>query len=208
MIETMWIRYLNEGLTLFLLIAMGLILYRGIKRNQTFLSEREEMLKRYLLFRGDLQVRLKVYGEDEGTHQELLRNLSEGWKNFKRTYDQYLRDLSQNATKTTRFLQLLTLGLLINSGRLLVEEYYFSGIGPGFFYRVGRELSNYVLVALSFFILRIQTHRFLSIKGEFDKMDREILFYSNNLSEIGGKKVLYDEFSPLEKTGGGDGKKD
>jgi len=116
--------------------------------------------------------------------------------------------LAQNTTKTKRFLQLLTLGLLINSTRLLVEEYFFFGIRSRFFYMVGRELSNYVLVLLSFFLLRTQTCRFLSLKGESAKMEREILFYSNSLSKIGEKEDLYNEFAPLEKTGVENGKED
>ena len=72
----MWINYVNEGVSFLLLVGIGLVLYRGLKKNQSYLSEREELLKRYLLFRGDIQVRLKVFGEDEQTYQELLKNLS------------------------------------------------------------------------------------------------------------------------------------
>jgi hypothetical protein len=204
----MWIKYVNEGISFFLLVGIGLVLYRGLKRNQGYLSEREELLKRYLLFRGDIQVRLKVFGEDEQTYQELLKNLSESWKNFKKTYDQYILSISRNTLKIKRFLVLLAFGLLINSARLLIEEYLFFGIQSRFFYVAGRELSNYVLVILSFFLLRSQTHPFLSLKGEPVKMERDILFYSNSLSEIGEKESLYDEFSPLEASGAGNGKKD
>lgn len=204
----MWVKYLNEGISFFLLVGIGLVLYRGLKTNQGTLSEREDLLKRYLLFRGDIQVRLKVFGEDEQTYQELLKNLSESWKNFKKTYDQYLLSLSRNTTKIRRFLLLFAFGLLINSARLLLEEYFFYGIHPRFFYVVGRELSNYVLVILSFFLLRSQTSRFLSLRGEPVKMERDILFYSNSLSETGEKESLYNEFSPLEELGAGDGKKD
>jgi len=199
--ETMWIKYVNEGISFFLLVGIGLVLYQGFKKNQAYLSDREELLKRYLLFRGDLQVRLKVFGGDEQTYQELLKNLSESWKNFKKTYDSYLLSLSENSTKVKRLLLIFTLGLLGNSARLLIEEYYFFGIQPRFFYVAGRELSHYVLVILSFFLLKSQTHRFLSLKGEPAKMERDILFYSNSLSEIGEKEVLYNEFSPLDEIG-------
>lgn len=204
----MWIKYVNEGISLFLLVGIGLVLYRGLKRNQGYLSEREELLKRYLHFRGDIQVRLKVFGEDEQTYQELLKNLSESWKNFKKAYDQHLLSLSQNTVKVRQILLLLAIGLLINSARLLIEEYYFFGIGSRFFYIAGDELSNYVLVIFGFFLLRSQTRPFLSLRGEPVKMERDVLFYSNSLSEFGEKENLYNEFSPLEETGAGDGKKD
>jgi len=204
----MWIKYLNEGISFFLLVGIGLVLYRGLKRNQSHLSEREELLKRYLHFRGDIQVRLKVFGEDEQTYQELLKNLSESWKNFKKTYDQHLLLLSRNTTKIRRFLLLLAFGLLINSARLLLEEYFFYGIHPRFFYVAGTELSNYVLVIFGFFLLKSQTRQFLSSRGEPVKMERDILFYSNGLSEMGEKESLYNEFSPLEELGARDGKKD
>jgi hypothetical protein len=206
--EVAWIRLFNEGIPLFLLIGLGFALYRGLKKNQTLLSEREELLKRYLLFRGDRQVRLKIYGEDERIYGELLRNLSNSWKNFKKAYDQCLLSLAQNTTKTKRFLQLITLGLLVNSMRLFIEEYIFFGLHARFFHIVARELPYYVLVILSFFSLRIQTKKFLSLKGEAVKMDREILFFPNNLSAKGEHEVLYNEFDPLEGTGVENGKED
>jgi hypothetical protein len=206
--EVMWIKFLNEGISLFLLLIMGFGLFQGLKRNQTFLSEREELLKRYLLFRGDQQVRLKIYGGDERISQELLRNLSNSWKNFKKYHDQYFHSLAKNATKTKRFLQLITLCLLVNSFRLLVEKYFFIGLKADFIYTVLRELSSYVLVVLSFYLLRIQTHRFLPLEREAQKMDREILFFPNNLSPEGEHEFLYNEFSPLETAGVENGKKD
>ena len=169
--EFLWIKIVNEGIPFFLLIVMGFALFRGLKKNQILLSEKEELLKRYLLFRGDKQARLKVYGDDEKIYRELLKNLSNSWKNFKKTYDQCLLSLAQNTTKTKRLLQLIALALLINSGRLLIEEYYFFGLKDRFFYLAVKQLPYYVLVILSFFLLRTQTRQFLSLKREDTKME-------------------------------------
>ena len=193
-----WIKLVNEGIPLLFLIGIGFVLYRGLRRNQTLLSEREELLKRYLLFRGDRQVRLKIYGGDEKIYLDLLKNISSSWKNFKKAYDQCLNSLAQNTTKTKHFLQLITLGLLINTVRLFIEDYYFFGLEAHFLYTLARELSSYVLVILSFFLLRNQTQKFLTLKGEVIKMDREILFFPNNLEDQEEHEGLYNEFDPLE----------
>src|SRR4030042_5531954 len=142
MSEVLSIKIINEGISLFLLISMGLALYRGFKKNQVFLSNREELVRRYLLFRGDRQVRLKFCGDDEKIYRELLKNLSNSWKNFQKTYDQCLLFMAQNTKKTKLFMQLIALGLLINSGRLLIEEYYFFGLKARFLYTMARELPN------------------------------------------------------------------
>jgi hypothetical protein len=204
----MWIKLINEAIPFFLLIGLGFVLYRGLKINQSLLSEREELLKRYLLFRGDRQVRLKIYGGDEKIYMDLLKNISSSWKNFKKVYDECLLSLAQNTSKTKRFLQLITLGLLINTVRLFIEDYYFFGLEAHFFYTTARELSSYVLVVLSFFLLRNQTYKFLTLKGEVVKMDREILFFPNNMEVQEEHEGLYNEFDPLEARGGGDGKED
>jgi hypothetical protein len=196
----------NEGIPLLFLIGIGFVLYRGLRRNQTLLSEREELLKRYLLFRGDRQVRLKIYGGDEKIYLDLLKNISSSWKNFKKAYDQCLNSLAQNTTKTKHFLQLITLGLLINTVRLFIEDYYFFGLEAHFLYTLARELSSYVLVILSFFLLRNQTQKFLTFKGEVIKMDREILFFPNNLEDQEEHEGLYNEFDPLETRRIEDGK--
>ena len=204
----MWIKIVNEIIPFLLLLGIGFVLYRGLKINQTILSEREELLKRYLLFRGDRQVRLKIYGGNEKIYMDLLKNISSSWKNFKKAYDQCLLSLAQNTIKTKRFLQLITLGLLINTVRLFIEDYYFFGLEVHFFYTTARELSSYVLVVLSFFLLRNQTQKFLTLKGEVVKMDREILFFPNNMEGQEEHEGLYNEFDPLEARGVEDGKED
>ncbi len=203
-----WIRVVNEIIPFFLLIGIGYVLYRGLRRNQVLLSEREELLKRYLLFRGDRQVRLKIYGGDEKTYMDLLKNISSSWKNFKKAYDECLLSLAHNTLKTKRLLQLIALGLFINTVRLFIEDYYFFGFEAHFFYTTARELSSYVLVVLSFFLLRNQTQKFLTLKGEVVKMDREILFFPNNLEAQEEHEGLYNEFDPLETRKGEDGKED
>ena len=206
--EVLWIRVMNEVIPFLLLIGIGFVLYRGLRRNQTLLSEREELLKRYLLFRGDRQVRLKIYGGDEKIYLDLLKNISSSWKNFKKAYDQCLNSLAQNTTKTKRFLQLITLFLLMNTVRLFIEDYYFFGLEIHFFYTLARELSSYVLVVLSFFLLRNQTQKFLTLKGDVMKMDREILFFPNNIENQEEHEGLFNEFDPLEARRVEDGKED
>jgi hypothetical protein len=196
--ELLWIRIANEGIPLVLLILLGVVLYQGIRKNQGLIIEREELLKRYLLFRGDKQVRLKVYGKDEVVHQELVKNLSNSWKNFKKSYDDYFRAFVQNTARTKLFFWIITFALLMNTARHLVEAYYFFGFEGSFFYALIKEPSPYVLVVLSFLLLRTQTHRFFSFKGEISKMERETLFFTNHLSAEGEQEVLYNEFDPLD----------
>ncbi len=193
-----WIKLVNEVIPFLLLIGIAFVLYRGLKINQAILSEREELLKRYLLFRGDRQVRLKIYGGNEKIYMDLLKNISSSWKNFKKAYDQCLLSLAQNTTKTKRFLQLITLGLLINTARLFIEDYYFYGFEAHFLYTLARDISSYVLAILSFFLLRNQTQKFLTVRGEVVKMDREILFFPNNIEAQEEHEGLYNEFDPLE----------
>jgi len=206
--EVMLVKLVNEGIPLLLLIGLGLILYRGLKKNQNLLLEREDLLRRYILFRGDKQARLKVYGEDEKVYRELLKNLSTSWKHFKKSYDEHLHAFARNTSRTKIWMQLIALGLLINTARLLVEEYFFYGLENRFFYTAARELSNYVLVVFSFILLRSQTRKFLSLKGEAAKVDRETLFFPNDLSVGGEREGLFNEFDPIESRGEEDGKED
>ena len=203
-----WAKLVNEGIPFLLLMGIGFVLFRGLRINQSLLSEREELLKRYLLFRGDRQVRLKIHGGDEKVYMDLLKNISSSWKNFKKAYDQCLSSLAQNTAKTKRYLQLITLGLLINTVRLFIEDCYFFGLQVHFLYTTARELSSYVLVVLSFFLLRNQTQRFLTLKGEVVKTDREILFIPNNVEAQEEHEGLYNEFDPLEAKGAKDGEED
>jgi hypothetical protein len=196
------IKLLNEIIPLLLSVGLGVVLHRGLKRNQMILGEREDLLRRYIMFRGDKQSRLKIHGGDEKVRQELIKNLSNSWKEFKKTYDGYFHSFSRNTSRTKILLQVITLGFLINSGRMLLDEYYFFGVKTRFFYLGVRELSYYVLVVIGFILLRTQTHQLLSLRGKTLEMERDTLFFPNGLFPEGDYEGLYNEFDPLE--GGGE----
>ena len=204
----MWIKLMNEGIPLLLLAGLSAVAYWGLKWNQFFLAEREDLLRRYLLFRGEKQIRLKVYGKDEKIQRELLKTLSTSWKNFKKTYDQLQASFVSNTSRTKILLKLFALGLFINSLRRLVEEYYFYGFGDRVLLVGARELANYVLVVLSFLLLRVQVRPYLAANGKATKIDLETLFFSNSLFSDKEHEYLYNEFEPLDDKGVGDGKED
>jgi hypothetical protein len=203
-----WIKLMNEGIPLLLLMGLGFVLYRGIKKNQFLIAEREDLVRRYLLFRGDKQVRLKVYGQDDTIQRELLKTFSSSWKNFKRSYDHYQNSFLANTARTKLLLQLVTLGLLLNSARVLIEEYYFYGFKDRFFLAAAREPLNYVLVVLGFFVLRAQVRPYITSYGKVAKIDLETLFFPNHLANDRKHEYLYNEFAPLEDKGVKDGKED
>ena len=202
-----WTELFDGGISLLLLIALGLALYQGFKKNNTLLTEREDLLKRYLLFRGNKQIRLRMFREDEKAYQELLKTVSNGWKNFKKTYDQYLTSINQNTARTRLLLWIITLGLLLNSLRLLITDYFWADSRMDFYATLARELCSYVLVVLGFALLKVQTHRLLLSKWKAAEMDREVLFFPDSLSEV-ESQGLYNEFDPFESSGAEDGEKD
>jgi hypothetical protein len=205
--SSVWLEILDEGIPLLLLIALGLTVYRGFRKNSAFLAEGEDLLKRYLIFRTHKQIRLKTSTDDRETYQELIKTISNSWKNFKKTYDQNFVSISENTARTKLTMQIITLGLLLNTARLLTGEFFFSSSKLTLFSLSVRELSSYVLVILSFFLLRVQTRRLLHPKGKTAEMDRDILFFPNNLSET-ETEGLYDQFEPIEAKGEEYGKKD
>jgi hypothetical protein len=202
-----WTEMLDEGISLLLLIALGLALYRGFKKNNALLTEREDLLKRYLLFRGNKQIRLRMFREDEKAYQELLKTISNGWKNFKKTYDQYLASINQNTARTRLLFWIITFGMLLNSFRLLIADYFGAGSGMDLYATLTRELSCYVLVVLGFALLKVQTHRLFLSKWKAAEMDREVLFFPDSLTEL-ESQGLYNEFDPFESPGAEDGEKD
>ena len=202
-----WMGLLDEGIPLLLLIALGLALYRGFKKNYILLMDREDLLRRYLIFRVNKQMHLKTFEDNPKTYQELLKALSNSWKIFKKRYDDYIVSLNQNTTRTKLTILIITLGLLMNSLRMIAGDFYLIHSKPYLLLAVLRELSGYVLVILSFLLMRAQTHRILVSRGKIAEMDRETLFFSNNPSEE-EVKSLFDEFDPIEEKGVEDGQKD
>ncbi len=199
--QVFFIKLVNEIIPFLLLTIIGFVSYNGFKKNQNLISEREDLVKRYILFRGDKQARLKIYENDEQIHRELLKNISNSWKHFKKSYDQCMLKLANNVKKTKRILLLLTFGLIINSGRLIGEEYYFFGIKGRLTLVILKELNYYILIILTLFLLRLQTQRFFSLKSEVFKIDREVLFFPNSFSTESKHEILYNEFDPINVEG-------
>jgi hypothetical protein len=189
------------------MVALGLAFYRGFRQNDALLLEREDLLKRYLLFRGEKQVRLKTLEETDQAYQELLKTISNSWKTFRKSSDHYLASFNRNTARTKILLRIITLGLIMNSLRLLVADYLSFGPKAHFFYTVVRELPSYVLVVLSFALLRVQGRRLSPIKGRAGEADRELLFFPNGQPRADSEH-LYNEFDPLEGTGADSGKED
>jgi hypothetical protein len=202
-----WLEILDEGIPLLLLIALGLTVYRGFRKNSILLAEGEDLLKRYLIFRTHKQIRLKTSTDDRETYQELIKTISNSWKNFKKTYDQNFVSISENTARTRLYMQIITLGLLLNTARLLIAELFSSSSKLTLLSMSVRELSSYVLVILSFCLLRIQTRQLLHPKRKTAEMDRDILLFPNNLSET-ETEGLYDQFEPIEGKGEEHAKKD
>ncbi len=204
----LWIKLANEAIPFIFLIALSVITYRGLRKNQFLLSEREDLLRRYLLFRSDKHVRLKAYGQDDHIRRELLRTLSNSWKTFKKAYDQYQVSLLSNTARAKVWLQLITLGLFINSSRRLIEEYYFYGFEDRFFLVASREIIYYVLVGLSFFLLKVQARFYPVLNGKAGRVDLETLFSPDHLASEKEHQNLYNEFEPLDGKGVEDGEED
>ncbi len=205
--SSVWLEILDGGIPLLLLMALGLTVYRGFRKNSAFLAEGEDLLKRYLIFRTHKQIRLKTSTDDRETYQELIKTISNNWKNFKKAYDQNVISIRENTARTRLTMQIITLGLLLNTARLLIGEFFFSNSKLTLLSMSVRELSSYVLVILSFCLLRIQTRRLLHPKGKTGEMDRDILFFPNTLSET-ETEGLYDQFEPIEAKGEDHGKED
>ena len=202
-----WLEILDEGIPLLLLMALGLTVYRGFRKNSALMAEGQDLLKRYLIFRTHKQIRLKTSTDDREAYQELVKTISNSWKNFKKVYDQNFVSIRKNTARTRLYMQIITLGLLLNSARLLIGEFFFSGSKLNLLSIGVRELSSYVLVIISFFLLRTQTRQLLHPKGKSAEMDRDILLFPNNLSET-ETEGLYDQFEPIEAKGEEHGKKD
>jgi len=201
---SIWVDLLDNTIPLFLFVALGLTFYQGFKKNHSLLSDREDLLKRYLIFRGDKQVLFKTLTEKDQAYQDVRKTISNSWKNFKKTYDQYLTSFARNTARTKLFLQIITLGFILNSARLVLADLLMGNSSRHLAYTVLSELPSYVLVILCFLVLRIQAHRVLLPKVKAVEMDREILFFPNGRPE-GEDRRHYDEFDPLEVTGGEDG---
>ena len=186
---------LDGWITLGVVVVLAICIYRNVSHYDSITQEMDMLFRRYLHFRNDKQITLKIHEHDEKIRNEILKSISTSWKHFRKSHGQLADALFGNIRKTL-FVYYFILGILvINTLRVYVTGWLESGGVPATLEMAIKEGPNYLVLALGFLLIRLQTRRRRGGDGRPYEIELETIF-----ADIGGQdRNLYDEFEPIDE---------
>ena len=181
-------------ISFFILGLLAFLILRGHRRYELLRRETEDLLRRYIVFRGKKHGILREAQADKKTHEEILRSVSRSWHNFKEYHAQKIGLLKDNYQAMKKGLLIGGVVLVLNTVRVGLTGLLITGHPSGFFSALFHDLPHYFLVVVGAVLLRVQgggvrrasPHHtdpaVATLFGEFD----------------GNDPLLYEEFDPFE----------
>ncbi len=176
---------------------LGLLAFtiiRGHRRHELLRMETEDLLRRYMVFRGKKHSLLRRTQTDQGMGEEILRSISRSWHNFKEYHAQKLELLKGNYQWMKRGFIIGVILLVLNTLRDGVTELLVRGLPSGPFFGLSQDLPHYLLVVVGIALLRIQREEVYGSSSNQIDPALEALFADFDRED----PSLYEEFDPLE----------
>lgn len=188
---------LDEWITLVLVVSMAFFIYRNLRKYDSITQEMDTLFRRYLRFRSDKQITLKMHEHDEEVRNEILRSISQSWKHFRRNHGELVDTLLGNIRKTLLAYYAILGILLINTLRVFLTDWFKTGGVPVTLELTIKEVPCYLLLALGFLLIRVQTRHRRGGSGRPYEVELETIFADIGLQD----RSLYNEFEPIDEEG-------
>ena len=178
---------------------MAFFIYRNVRNYDSITQEMDALFRRYLLFRSDKQITLKMHGQDVNVRNEILRSISKSWKHFRGIRGELVGTLLGNIQKTLLAYYVILGILCINTLRAFLTDWFKTGAISVPLGVAVKEVPGYFLLALGFLLIRIQTGRRRGGRGRPFEIELEEIFPDIGVQD----RSLYDEFEPIDEGEGG-----
>ncbi len=186
---------LDEWITLVLVGLMAFFIYRNVRKYDSITQEMDTLFRRYLLFRNDKQITLKMHEQDEKVRNEILKSISTSWKHFRGIHGELADTLLGNIRKTLLAYYVFLGILCVNTLRIFLTDWFKTGTVPAPLGVAIKEAPGYLLLALGFILIWIQIGRKRGGMGKPFEIELETIF-----PDIGVQnRRLYDEFEPIDE---------
>ena len=186
---------LDVWITLVLILLVALCIYRNVRNYDSITQEMGTLFRRYLHFRNDKQITLKMHEHEDEVRNEILRSISRSWKHFRRVHGELVGTLLGNIRKTLMAYYVILGILLINTLRVLLTDWLKTEAVMAPLGIVVKEAPSYLLLALGFLLIRVQTRHERGGSGRPYEIELETIFADIGVQD----RSLYNEFEPIDE---------
>ncbi len=180
--------------SLLLTVAVAAVVFQNRRRNQSVTSDLENLVRRYIIFRGHRQALLKIHNGDDKVKHEILKAISNSWNHFKSMLESHFVTLHETDRRTRNLLLLLGALMLLNSLRAILSGIIAESEDWEGLILVVREVPPYLFLFTGFLLLGIQSQRWGKRPLASFNTELESLFSDMEQTQ----ESLNNEFDPIE----------
>ncbi len=182
--------------SLVLTILVAVVILQNRRKNQLISSDVEDLIRRYIIFRGHRQALIKIHHGDEKVKHEILKTISSSWKHFKSTLETYSTRLHETDRRARNLLLILGAAAVLNTLRILAFGSLAGRTHWAGLILLVRELPIYLFLLTGFFLMSIHSHRLGH--GPLNSLNGELEAIFSDTQKI--QEALDNEFDPIDES--------
>jgi hypothetical protein len=179
-----------------LTVLIAVVIFRNRRKNQSITFEVENLIRRYVVFRGHRQALIKVHQGDENLKHEMLKSISNSWNHFKNMLESHSAALRETDRRARTWLCILGILIVLNSLRTLASGVMVNRVEWGFPIFLLKELPIYLFLLTGFLLISIQSRRW--DKRPLTGFDGELDAIFSDAEKT--QDALNNEFDPIEQS--------
>ena len=185
----------NPLISIVILGFLTYLLIRGHRRYELLRMETENLVRRYMIFRGKRHSTLSKVRIAKGTKENILKSISRSWHFFKAYHTQKRELLERNYRGLRMGFIVGCILLVLNTVREGIAGLVITELPSGFFIGLAQSIPYYLFVVLGVALLGIQKEELYSAPSPQFGPALEALFADFDRED----PRLAEEFEPLEE---------
>jgi hypothetical protein len=182
--------------SLVLAVLVATVILQNRRKNQSTTSEVENLIRRYIIFRGRRQVLMRVHQKDASVRDELLKAISNSWNHLKNMLERYSMVLRETDRRARNLLSIIAVCMILNSARtlafgILVDRTEWKGV-----VWLVKELPMYFFLLTGFLLISIQSRRFGKRPLTTFTAELDAIFSDTEQHQ----EALDNEFDPIDQS--------
>ena len=184
----------NPLISIVILGFLAYVLIKGHRRYELLRMETENLVRRYMIFRGKRHSTLSKVRIAKGTKENILKSISRSWHTFKAYHTQKRELLERNYRGLRMGFNVACILLVLNTVREGIAGLVITELPSGLFMGLAQSLPYYLFVVLGIVLLGIQKEELYGAPSPQFGPALEALFADFDLED----PRLSEEFEPLE----------
>ncbi len=180
--------------SLALTVMVAAVIFQNRRENQSVTAEIENLIRRYIIFRGHRQALLRIHNGDEKVKHEILKAISNSWNHFKDTLERHFAFLQEADRHARSVFLILGAIMVLNSLRTFAFGVLAGKGNWASLVLLVRELPPFLFLITGLLLVRTHSQRWG--KRPLASFSKELEAIFSDMEKT--QEALDNEFDPIE----------